>query len=443
MPTLSFNFDWVAAERVKGPELSATWAALEIVVADGSVTRVLDTRAKTVRDFIYVPLYPLAEWLATNWWFLTHECGNPVKDGSPAFRRRHGLAANREGYAFPDLEVIPAGAMTRLAWRRGSPQWGRVEFLDGGEAWIDSAHFRETCGDFIDQVIRRLVGFGIEDTLLQTEWEAIQSADEEETEFCIAAAKLGCHPYSLSDVAQWWVFHYNEQLGQLLDESLPIFSADTPGGPGGNFVTARSIKWAITDAQQSRGVPLARLLLFAGDYPTDTPFDGNPWAAGYQLARRLRRNINLKGDPLPTMKDLADRLDEDEALLEQATEPIWVLRQTAMIDGLVTRTDDGEPAFGLRHLEEEQRRFHFCRALAELLTNPASDALITRAYSERQQFNRAFAAEFLAPSSGLRERINHRVVDGDTIDELALHFGVSSRIIEHQIASHRIATVSL
>ena len=39
------------------------------------------------------------------------------------------------------------------------------------------------------------------------------------------------------------------------------------------------------------------------------------------------------------------------------------------------------------------RRFQFCRALAEALTTDA-DALITKARTERQQRNRAFAAEF-------------------------------------------------
>ena len=59
---------------------------------------------------------------------------------------------------------------------------------------------------------------------------------------------------------------------------------------------------------------------------------------------------------------------------------------------------------------------------------PGTATLLTRAYSERQQRNRAFAAEFLAPSAGLRQRITRRIVDGDEIDELAAAFGVSSEM---------------
>ena len=111
------------------------------------------------------------EWLATNWWFLTHEFGNPTKAGNPDFHRRHALGASREGYAFPSLEVVSSGARTHLVWERDRPPWTRVEFLDQGDIWMDSDEFREHCAGLIDQVIRRLVSLGIDETLLQEEWK--------------------------------------------------------------------------------------------------------------------------------------------------------------------------------------------------------------------------------------------------------------------------------
>jgi hypothetical protein len=191
MPQLSFETDWMDAEGINGPELSATWASLRIRAGDATITRVLDTRAKTVRDFVYVPLYPLAEWLATNWWFLTYEFGNPAKESDPAFYRRHALGPNREGYAFPDLEVVSFGARTRLAWKCDPCPWTRVEFLAQGEIWIESSELRESCADLVDRVIRRLASLGVDGTLLQEEWKAVQTADEEEYQFCKTAAGLG------------------------------------------------------------------------------------------------------------------------------------------------------------------------------------------------------------------------------------------------------------
>ena len=40
-----------------------------------------------MRDHIFVPLYPIAEWLASNWWFLAFEYENIVKKEHPAFSR--------------------------------------------------------------------------------------------------------------------------------------------------------------------------------------------------------------------------------------------------------------------------------------------------------------------------------------------------------------------
>ena len=68
--------------------------------------------------------------------------------------------------------------------------------------------------------------------------------------------------------------------------------------------------------------------------------------------------------------------------------------------------------------------------------------MLTRARSEQQQRNRAFAAEFLAPSATLRNKAPAASVDGEDMDELAREFGVSPFVIAHQIENHGIAAIS-
>ena len=109
MPNLEFEFDWMDAGGVAGPELRATWASLRIRAGETAITRVFDGRSRTVREEIFVPIYPLAEWLATNWWFLTHELANPVKEHDPGFLRRHTLGVGMDGYAFPTLRNRAGG----------------------------------------------------------------------------------------------------------------------------------------------------------------------------------------------------------------------------------------------------------------------------------------------------------------------------------------------
>lgn len=436
MPGLRFKTDWIDADGIRGPELAATRAALEIRVDDSIVTRVLDTRARTVRDFVYVPLYPFAEWMAANWWFLMHEIDSPAKEGDPGFLRRHAIGGDREGYAFPELRMVPHGGVTSLAWAPDRSPWTSIEFLAGGEAWLDSGEVRAACADFIDRVIRRLLSLGVEGTLLQEEWAAIQAADADEIEFCSTAARLGWDPYDVDDRQRSLVMELPGKLrGAALEEATAAFSAQ-------NLMRECA---AVTDAlglAKANGLLWERLgsidreMLLAE--PARAP---TPWAAGYRLAQELRRNLDLGAAPLPSMARIAEAIGEEPALLAGVTAPVD-LGEAALVDGVITRDDDRHPAFAFRGFSRgETRRFHFCRALAEALASPGMETLLTRAYSERQQRNRAFAAEFLAPSSSLRQRVSRSVVDVDDIDELAAAFGVSSWLIAHQIRNHRVAEV--
>ena len=435
MSKLSFEIDWVGAEGVNGPELSATWSSLRIHAGDSVITRVLDERAKTVRDFVYVPLYPLAEWLATNWWFLTREYWNPAKEEDPDFRWRHSLRYGREGYAFPDLEVVSAGARTHLGWTRSLSTWTNVEFLEEGQMWTDSIEFQETCAGLVDRVIRRLVSLGVEGTFLEEEWDAIQTADKDESDFCETTAGLGWDPYDLDDRGRALVIGLGEVLnGAVLEEAIAALDPRTlSSGP-------YAIAHAFDDAKPNE-LSLERLkcvrpqILLGSDYVCVYP-----WDAGYDAARRLRRELDLDGDPLPTDDAIAEALGEDPESLKRVRQPV-VFGEARLIDGVIAGSDHDNPAFAFRRLHGSHWRFHFCRALAEVITSPSTDKLLTKAHSERQQRNRAFAAEFLAPSSGLRKKASGPVVDAEDIDELAVEFGVSSHVIKHQVVNHRIARV--
>ena len=436
MPNLSFQIDWLDAEGVKGAELAATWAALRIEAGDSVVTQVHDLRAQTVRNFVFVPVYPLAEWLATNWWFLAHEFENPIKAADPAFRRRHALGQNREGYAFPNLEAVPLGARVRLAWSRGQLSWSKIKFLNDGSVFLDAQEFQECCADLIDRAVRRLAAFDINGTFLQEEWSAIQAADEEESQFCAAAAGLGLDPYSIDESRRRSLLRLADRFhAPFLQEAVTIID------PQSIDASSNSIAEAMR-AAKSNGLRFRHLESMRQSVKDrETSPAHSSWEAGYNLARQARQHLDIGADPLDTMENLGNALGESSELIHQAVRPVE-FPAARLVDGVVTQDDDEAPAFAFRssHREDNQR-FHFCRALAETLASPNTDSLLTRAHSDRQQRNRAFAAEFLAPSSALREQVFQPVVDGEDIDELAAQFGVSTRVIEHQILNHHIAEI--
>ena len=429
---ITFETEWVAADEIRGPELASTWASLLIRVDDAVITRVVDQRAQTVRDRVYVPLYPLAESLVSNWWFLLHEVENPAKNEDDAFGRRHALVSIRDGYAFPKLQVVSSGTRTLLAWTPHSLPWTKLADSHENQVWVDGNEFRESCADLVDRVIRRLVSRGIEGTFLQEEWASVQAADQDESRFCRTAAGLGWDPYALSDSQREAVV----QLGQVLDDSVfeeAIAVLDV------EYLEAETttIAAALAPGRGTR-LPLEHVRAVATESNVRTGC--NPWQSGYALARDVRRHLGLDDEPLPTMETLGEALRENPASLVKAARP-RDLGAADLVKGVVTADEDGLPAFALRRGRESNRRFHFCRGLAEVLTAPGSPALLTQAGSDRQQRSRAFAAEFLAPAAALRARAPRPVLDGEDVDELAAVFGVSPRLIAHQVQNHRIAGI--
>jgi len=165
-----------------------------------------------------------------------------------------------------------------------------------------------------------------------------------------------------------------------------------------------------------------------------------PWAAGYALARHARQELDLDGTPLPTTEDLAMALGEEPRDLARVTRASD-FGVADLVNGVVTQDENGRPAFAVRSGHESARRFQFCRGLAEVLATPNTDALLTQARSDRQQWSRAFAAEFLAPSAALLDRVSRSTLNEEAVDELAAEFGVSSMLIAHQLQNHGIAEI--
>ena len=427
---ITFETEWAPAEGIKAPELAATWASLLIRVGDSVVTRVVDRRAQTVRDRVYVPLYPLAESLVSNWWFLLHEVGSPAKNDDDAFRRRHALVAVRDGYAFPRLQVATSGARTVLAWSPESFRWAQLDYQGGDQVSVDTNAFRESCAELVDRVVRRLVSCGIEATFLQEEWAAVQAADEDESRFCRAAAGLGWDPYALGDTEREAVVRLEQVLDEsIFEEALAVLDAE--------YLEAETTAIAAA-LQPGSGTPLP--LEHVRAVGTPIVRGDSPWLAGYALARDLRGRLGLDGAPLPTMEALGEALRENPTALVAATRP-RDLGAADLVNGVVTCNEDDLPAFALRRGPESNRRFHFCRGLAEILTSPGSPALLTQARSDRQQRSRAFAAEFLAPAAALQAKAPRPILDEEDVDELAAEFGVSPWLIAHQLENHGIAGI--
>ncbi len=434
MATFKLDFDPLPGDGIADEALGATFARLRILVDGQCVTRVFDKRSRVTREDIYVPLFPLAEWLAENWWFLSAECEGDTP--RPDFQRRHDLRFARDGYALPSLRLIPRGEGAKLEWRRWTIGAAQIEFMESGDATVPLAAIEDELAAFIEAVIGRLPRHEAAQTGLVAEWDTIRrsQADPEERSFCRAAAALGLDPYDVGADDARALESYAERLPDQALRDLCGVSSPADFSVNAGWVTENL---AAIDSWQHRMEDL-RDLRRTLDHQ---PIVGSPWSHGYDAAGKLRAKLELNGRRLRSIEEVV-------ALFDGAGDRSCVVTVDSPADGLKAVIGVGEdeaPGFVLAWSPLDMtRRFAFCRAvygyLAPALLDRAS--IVADVRTERQQASRAFAAEFLAPSHLIRDAVSRPVLDSDSIDELAEDFAVSSWVIRHQVRNHQIAEIS-
>jgi hypothetical protein len=201
MTDLQLTFDWTDDSDYGIAEHDATFADFAMHVGDTCITAFVatDSDDETARTSLHRPLYPVAEWLACNWWNLLYEPVPAEDGGDGGYPHRHNLRYARSGFALPDVEIQAEGESVRLRWSSTTLTHSRTRFLNDGEARIGIDAFKQTVADFLDAVDERLRQHDVTGTPFQEEWAAIRGADSDEQAFCIAAARLGKYPYGLSD----------------------------------------------------------------------------------------------------------------------------------------------------------------------------------------------------------------------------------------------------
>lgn len=441
MADLAFEFEWVDPGGARGPELRATWARFAIRVAGDPVTRVFDRQTRSVRESLYLPLYPFAEWVASNWWRLLYEVRSPRISSRNGYEARHILSAAAEGFALPHLSFEPMGDILRLSWTSKTLTHTHLEFLGGGSAFLTRAAVVEHLQGFVVAVLGRLEDEGVQETPLHQEWRAIQQADPEEEAFCRLAAALGLDPFQIADDQTEALLAAAAQIPEQLEEEF--FSVADPLALLEEASALRKALEAISGAHE-RLEPLLELReSFSTSQTDDTSFSDRlevpPWNQGYSAARALRAHLDLDGCPLPSFESIGKALGLEGDVLD---EEVLGVRGLVTVDGVVALDAEQRPGFAVRPVAEEARRFSFCRELLEYLSvQDMAPRIVTRGGTARQQRNRAFAAEFLLPSDGLRSRIPGDVVSYQEVNEIAQEFGVSWATVSHQLENHRIARV--
>ena len=414
---IRFGYKWVNAAKSHDRLSQETMAEFRIEMGSHVVTSVIDHRSHTYRKHVVVPLFSVAEWLVSNWHHLFYEWEDAAGQDS-SVTERHDLAHASDGFILPSLTIYPVGAEVGLVWNDRNPDHTSLQFIDSGSTRMSAETLCAELTRLIKAVLERAAGVP-ESARLRDTWAAIQGLNQEELEFTRAAALLGIDPFDVDEeLSEALVRFWNDNDQHLREDALALADEDT-----------------LPQVQQWMNRGLRTLEAF------DKPLEWNSvrdeltvergpraWLEGYRLARSARDALEAGDDPysFETKGPLA-------LLHEQLDTP------SRRIEALVA---SDAPACITSPRGEAGTRFLLARALGDYLARDgARAAILSSLATDRQSRSRAFAAEFLAPASGLRKRIRNEVLEPEDVDELGMEFGVSSQVIEHQVKNHELGSI--
>ena len=442
MMQFDFHCEWQEGPKeVRHPAHRATWAHLQMG-ANGqwfTANAPLDSddESAEARDFIEVSVFPLAEFIAANWWPLLNEPQEKEKlllDTS-AFKQRHWINRHTDGFAYPTLGFFGADSSVRVVARPSHIESANIEFpVSSGSTsalWngVERQEVESALLNFLAATADRLPVNGNK-AWLQDLLERIRHArsDQDEALYCRCAGLLGADPFELGDTLYTAITQTVAIVGQ--DIALEIFAvAEAP------HVVQRA-QWLHDQAQgaikKSREVAKHASAL-KQSVRTACAQDGKPWVRGYAVAQQLRALLNLTPD-MPMQHDEA----VTQALFGAPAAVVSSIKDLELNSGARGVISQGSEGLGIAMPGKSgplsQSQFQLAASFADFVFSGDSEIyLSTAAATDRQKANRAFAAEFLAPIQGIQEKWSSKKTPHTNVESIADAFGVSPYHIRYQV----------
>ena len=421
---LSISAEWVAS-HTESEQIRQTAARMRISVGDDVATHAEDIWSKSVSDDVFLSAYPLALWFAASWWRLRWEPPRgPDSMATLSWRLAHEMPAAGHGFVWPRLVFASDGEVVELRSHPTRPvPTEPIRYLADFRASVPVLEFERGIDEFLNLVVARLDAVRVESGL-EGVWEEVleERQDSAATQYRRLEAQLG---YDADEATEATVLGFIELVSEAgeaaVDEIAPICAGDRP------LATLDTIRqWA-----NSVGVE-GQLQRFSGvsEFVSEPGYShAEPWERGRRLASQVRVEMDLDCKPL-TDAALAAVLSTSVTLFQDSGPA------TGQRLGLAVRTNGSERVKILLHRRNPPgRRFEAARLFADGLVAGVGDHWLpaTDAKMARQKFQRAFAAEFLCPIGGLRERLNGDHSE-DALTEAGDYFGVSSWAVRSHLA---------
>lgn len=403
----------------------STVGRLLITVGTSTITAYRSDKGDVGTE-IEVPVYRLAEWMADNWWALLHEPQKDDDEDKADFRSRHWLGAARDGFALPDLWIVPTDDHIELRAKSSHLRFSRITFLESITEIAETSVVSAVLSKFVQDAVDRLSELGETGTNLHDSWKRILETEQSSHEFCRLVGSLGLSPYENNQEIEAVL----DRLAGVLDGAVlkDLCQAATPADFRRHADTSERIWKAVKAA--SNKIDISGLADI--DCPTDRT--AYAWQWGVEGVKRVRKHLGFAAT-----REGADEffdalgIDPDRNVVAVET-PV----ASQSVTGGVERSDEAL-SVALVDDKDAQRRFTAARAtfLGWLPDRPRA-RLVTGARTRDQQASRAFAAELLAPIAYIRTRARDGLITRARRDQIAGELNVSPWVVTYQAMNNRL-----
>ena len=427
--SLKIECEWWGSSNGEKDLFQDTRGAIGISVGEQCLTRLEDSWGNTVRSRLHACAYTLAGWFAGNWWRLRWEPETPDSRDDVDWRMSHSIASAGEGFCWPSILFASDWDSIAIASRASRGRvLGPVRYLDNVNTRITARNFERAIDAFMSLVLSRLHAMGHGNSNLAELWNEVlnergdQKLAQRRRLEAICGFDAGEGPSTIMEML------ITDRAGLGCD-ALEEMAAE------GRHSTAELLR-PIFDLAASKTKPV--IGGFRGKMPKlsikpSYKADARPWQQASTLAQATRKEWGLGEGPI-NEKHFAEFF---------ATEPTVFTNQkmgpTLAVPIALKNAANGSFDFYFNSARVTSRRFSAARFLGDYLHQACDGRLIpvTRTKTSRQQFQRAFAQEFLCPFNALVAELPvNRRANEDDIAKVADYFDVSPLMVRTTLVNN-------
>ena len=404
-----------------GRAIDAGSDVAEITIRAGKhiLTRVAEVEIGKTRDFFRASAMSLSLWLADNWWRLRCEPVDDPRLPSADWRLRHELSSAPGGTLWPPLMIYSVGERIVISPSIGRrPAIGPVQYLDTPVCLMSANEFEVGIDHFLDLVFSNCA----RSADIQALKVLVRQLNTERSDRELSAWRRleACLGYDADEAPDNVIDALIGMEGIAGDEGVEEAAIATKG------ISAPVILQQAVEASRASQLLVSFDLSNYVKLDVDHLTQVSPWRLAEKAADRVRDVIGMPRGPI-LGKLLADMLKVHWETLKNATATARKLPYAAR---LKEKAEYEQVA--AQTARPRDRRFELSRMLGDAIwTNNESFGVISRAKTDRQKFQRAFAQSLLCPFNDLRNHIDFDEPRMEQIDNAAHYFHVHQNVVRN------------